>query len=156
MEKDAAFAAEPPDLFNGLEHAGFIVRRHDGDQDGLWRKRVFESVKINQTVRFYGKPGNAITVLLQIFAAIKNSLVLAHSSNDVVATRALGLSDAEDSEVVAFSGAGGKNNLLRRRADCSGDLTAGRFHSRSSFPSKRMAIAGGIAKFGSEERQHGL
>src|SRR4029077_11263310 len=108
-----ALTAEFTDFFNRLEHAGFIVGRHNADQDFLVRERILELIKVYQTVTFNGKICDAIAVLLQTPAAIEHSFVLADDSDDVVAFVTAGFRHAFNSKVVTLSGSRGENNFLR-------------------------------------------
>ena len=91
VEEHAAFAAEPPDLFNGLEHTGFIVGRHDADQNRPIGECVFELIKIDEAVTADGQVGYPAAAFFQVLAAIEHRLVLGDGGDDVVAFFATGL-----------------------------------------------------------------
>jgi hypothetical protein len=102
------------------------------------------------------KISHLVAVVLKTLATVEDRFVLGDSSDDVVALFAIHLRRAFDGQVVAFRGAGGKNNFLGERANDPGNLLARGFDRGLHFPSELMAAAGCIPKFAGEIRHHGL
>src|SRR4029077_18651316 len=113
VEKHTTLAAEPPDFFNGLQHAGFVVGRHNADQNRLVREGVFKLIKINEAVALDRQIGYTEAARFQMFAGIEHGLVLSDSGDDVVAFFAKSLCHAFDGQVVTLRGTGGKDDLRR-------------------------------------------
>src|ERR1044071_4368008 len=113
VEKHATLTAEPPNFFNGLKHAGFVVGRHDADQNRLVREGVFKLIKINEAVALDRQISYTEAALFQMFASIEHGLVLGNNGDDVVAFFATSLCHAFDGQVVTLGGAGGKDDLRR-------------------------------------------
>ena len=105
MEKHATVAAEAADFFHGLNHAGFIVGRHDADQDCPVSKSIFELIKIDKAVIAYRQIGYMAADFFQMLAAIEHRLVLGNSGNDVIAFFAAAFRHTFQRKVIAFSGA---------------------------------------------------
>src|SRR6185437_3318407 len=82
--------------------------------------------------------------------------MLCDCSDNVVALCAISVGHAFDCEIVAFGCAGSEYNLLRRSADQFCDLFTSGVYRLAGLPSEGMAVAGGIAEFAREVRQHGL
>src|ERR1051326_9146019 len=146
VEEHTTFAAEPPDLFNGLKHAGFIVGRHDAYQDRLVREGLLELIKIDEAIAPHRQIRYTEAALFQMFAGIEHGLVLGNNCDDVVAFSVTRFRHAFDGQVVALRGTGGKDDLRRRRANGSCNLAAGFLHGAGCLPAKGVAAAGSVAK----------
>ena len=103
VEEHAALAAEAADFFNRLKHTGFIVGRHNADQDRPIGKGVFELFKVDNAVTANGQVGYPAADLFQMLATIKDRLVLGNGGNNVVAFVAAAFSNAFKGQVIAFS-----------------------------------------------------
>ena len=117
VEEHAFFVAELADFCDRLNHANFIIGKHDADQDGLVVDRPLEVFQVDQAIGLYRQIGYAVAILLQSLAGVEDGFVLGYLGNDVIAALAIHLRNALDGEVVTFRRAGGKNDLLGSRAD---------------------------------------
>src|SRR6266403_1650553 len=75
---------------------------------------------------------------------------------DVMALFPVHFGDTLNHQVVAFGGAAGEDNFLRRSANQSGDLRACIYHGFFTGPTERVITAGSVAKFFGEIGQHRL
>src|SRR5579859_1907433 len=140
MEEHAALAAQTANLFDGLNHAGFVVGRHDRDQNGAAAESSFEFIEIDQPVLADVKIGDATSAFFQMPAAVENGLVLCDRGDDVVAALAVRIGNSDNGQIVAFRGAGGEYDLLRRSANGCRNLPAGGLDRRGCFPSESVAV----------------
>ena len=76
MEVDVGFGADFPDLFDRLDHSGFIIRQHDGDQLGVGPERAANIVRINQAAPIHRKKRDFDSQLLQMLAGVQHGMML--------------------------------------------------------------------------------
>ena len=151
---NAALAAQLADFGDRLEHADFIVRRHDRDENRLVVHGALQVVEIDQAIFLHGQIGHAEAELLEVLAGVEHSLVFGDCRDDVVALLAVHFGDALDGQVVAFGGAGGEDDFFRGRADQLGDALAREFDRFFGGPSERVIAAGCVAELLHEIRKH--
>src|SRR5580693_2349217 len=154
VEDDAALAAELADFRDGLHYSDFVVRGHDGDQDGFVIHGALEFFKIDQAIFLNGQVSHAVAVFLEALAGVEHGFVLGDRGDDVVALLTVHLGYAFDGEVVALGCARGEDDFLRGGADQFGNALARRFYAFFSGPAERVVAAGGVAEFFHEIGQH--
>ena len=145
---------QPADLFNRVDRADLVVRRHERDKNRLVGQRFFELLHIDQTVRANRQIGYVKAMLLQNFAAVQDRFMLGHTGDDVIAFVPISIGNAFDRQIVRLRRTAGNNDLLCRRADQFGDLLPRRIDSGLRFPAERVAFARRIAKALGEIGQH--
>ena len=156
VEQHAALMAQRADFADRLQHANLVVGGHDRDQDRLVIHGALQVVEIDPAILLHRQIGDAEAVLLQPLAGVEHRLVLGGLGDDVIALFAVHLGDALDGKVVALGGAGGEDDLLRRRADQLRNLLARLLHRLLGHPSKLVIAAGRVAEVLGEVGQHRL
>ena len=146
VEQDAALAAELANLGDGLQHADFVVGEHDRDQDDLVVERALQVFEADEAVFAHGQVGNAVSLFLQMLAAIEHRLVLCHAGDDVITFVPVRLGRPFDGQVIALGGAGGEDDFFGRGADQFGHLLPRLLDRRLRLPAELMAAAGGVAE----------
>src|SRR5881396_295910 len=155
-EEDAMLLGNLADFSDGVNYANFIVGVHDGDQNRRGLNRGLQIVQAHAAVALDRQIRNFKTVLFQVLAGIKHSLVLDGLGDDVVALFAEHFRDALDHQIVGLSRAAREDDFLWRGIDQRSDLLARGLHGLLARPAKRMVAAGSIAEFLGEIRQHGI
>src|SRR5579872_1979100 len=117
VEDHSALATKLADLRNGLENANLVIREHDRHQDCLVIHGALQIVEVNETVLLHRHVGDAVAILFQALAGVEHGLVLGDRSDDVIALLAVHFGNALDRKVVAFSRAGGEDDLFGGRAN---------------------------------------
>ena len=156
VEDHVALVADLANLGDRLNYADLVVRKHDGDQDGLVVDGPLQVFEVDQAVRLHRQIGDAIAILFQPLAGIEHRLVLGYLGDDVVAALAVHLGNALDGQVVALGRAGGEDDLLGGRANQLCHLLAGLFDRLLGFPAKGVVAAGRVAEFRGEVGHHRL
>jgi hypothetical protein len=145
VEKDLFGAADGADFGDGLDHADFVVDRHDRDQHGVFSDCRFQDLEknvklleevggsprvaslrsaslgahlqIHKPIRLNRQISDIEPFLLQVPAAIQHALVFRLGSNDVLLFGLVKLGDAFDGGVVGFCGSAGKDDFFGVRSD---------------------------------------
>src|SRR5437899_12118202 len=138
MEQYTTLPAYFPNLLDGLQHADLIVGRHDRYQDRLVVNRPLQIVKIDKRIFLHWEIRYAVSILLQALAGIEHRLVFCNRCDDVVALLFVHLGHALDGEVVTFSGAGSKYDLMRSGANQPSNALAGLLYRGFGYPPKDM------------------
>jgi hypothetical protein len=146
MEEHAALMADFADFADGLQHADFVVGRHDADENGLVVDGALQVFEIDGAVGHHRQIRHTGAVFFQPLARIEHGFVLGHLRDHVVAALAVHFRNALEGQVVALRGAGGEDDLFGGRADQPGDLLAGRIHGLLRLPSKGVVAAGRVAE----------
>src|SRR5215469_15499826 len=154
VEDDAALVAQLADLGPGLQHTDFVVGGHDGDQNGLVGHGVLQLVEIYEAVFLHRQVGDAVSVFLQALAGIEHRLVFGDGRDDVIPFLLVHFGDALDSQVVALSGAGSKDDFFGGGAHQPGDPFARNFDAFFRRPAKGVVAAGGVTELLHEVGQH--
>ena len=129
--------ADLADLANGLQHADFVVGRHDRDKNRLVIDGALQIFEIDEAVGFHRQIGDAIAILLKPLARIEHSLVLGHLGDDVVAALAIHLRDALDGEVVRLRRARGEDDLFRTSRRSAWQFARAPLQRPAPLPSQR-------------------
>ena len=148
--------AELADLGDGLQHADFVIGRHDGYQDGFVIHGPLQVFEIDEPVGLNREIGDAIAVLFKALAGIEHRLVLGDLGDDMVAALAVHFGDALDGQVVALGRSRSKDDLLGSGPDQLGNLLPRRFDGLLRLPSKGVVAASRVAELGGEIGQHRL
>ncbi len=142
------------DLFDGENHAGFVVGPHDGDDCGIGADRLVEQVQIQRAVRFDRKIGHVVTSALEEFAKIEVGGMF-HGRSDDVAFVGLEHQGAMDCRIVALRPATGEEDFFRlgidERRNLGSSFLDGPGHLASELVSARR-----ISPMLGQERKHRL
>ncbi|GMN34177.1 hypothetical protein TIFTF001_004558 [Ficus carica] len=87
-------------------------------------------------------------------ARVEDALVLGLRGDDVALLLPVEMHDALDGDVVALGGAGGKDNLLRRRADKVSDLRARVLDRSVGLPAEQVGTGVRVSVLRQIERHH--
>ena len=68
MEVDIGFGGDFADLFDRLQHTGFIVGHHDGDEPGIRPQRAANVVRIDQAPAVHRNVGDFAAGRFQMLA----------------------------------------------------------------------------------------
>lgn len=114
MEINLLAPAQLSNLLNRLDHTNLVVDSHDGDETCLWAHGLLQVLHADQTIRLHGQVCDIKTFVLQMSAAVEDTLVLGLRSDDVIllATLFEEASDALDTHVVALCCSTGEDDLL--------------------------------------------
>ena len=110
-EEYTVLGANFTDFFHRLNHPGFVVGPHDGDEDRLIGDGRFEGFEADEAFAVYFQVGYFTTLLFYLFTGIEHGFVLRCCGDDVVAFAGVHLKDAFDGEVVRLRSAGSKDDL---------------------------------------------
>jgi len=127
MKENVSLLRDLADFFHRLNHSGFIVRHHDGDQPRVLAQCRFYIAGIDFTTSVDWNKRDLAPYLLQAFAGISNRAVLDSGSNNVVAA----LYQAKNAQIVGLSAAAGEHNLCRTCIEQRRYRCARLFHRRT-------------------------
>ena len=151
VEVDVGFRSDSPDLLNGLQHAGFVVCHHDGNQPGTGAQGFADVFRVNQAAPVHRNVGYFAAFALQMLAGVQDRVMLDGRADHVVARPG----QPEEGQIVGFGAAAGKDNLRRASPQQRGYRFAGALHRRPGV----LAVVvdrRGIAELFREVRQHRL
>ena len=76
MEVNIGFGGDFADLFDRLQHAGFIVGHHDGDEPGIRPQRPAHVVGINLAPAVHRNVGDFAARCFQMLAGVQHRMML--------------------------------------------------------------------------------
>ena len=117
VEEHAALARDLPDFLDVLNHADFVVRGHDRNQDRLVGDRVAQIVEIDEALVVDRQERDAEAFLLEMLAGIENRLVFGDARDDVIALFAIHPGHTLDGQVVGFGRAAREDDFAMIGAD---------------------------------------
>ena len=139
VEDDALLAANGANGGDVLNHANFVVHKHDTDQDGVMAQCRLEHIQVDQTVFLHVKVSDFKALALKFAHGVEHGFVFCLHSNEVLAARFVKLGGALQSQVVGFGGTAGPYNFAGVCTDEVGHVFAGFFHGFFGFPAPGMA-----------------
>ena len=107
MEIDIGFGGDFADLFHGLQHTGFVVGHHDGDEPRIRPQGPPDIIGIYSPVAIHRNVSHLTAGCLQLLARVQHCMVFDRRGNDVVAR----FDQTKDCQVVAFRATAGEDNL---------------------------------------------
>ena len=122
VKVDVGLIRNGSDFRNRLNRSNFIVRVHYRNQNGVRPYRSDYVVRIDKPIAGNGQPRHFISLLLEIAARMKNSMVFDFGSDDVPALRAERFGNTANSEVVGFCTTAHKDDLRNFGVDEFRDL----------------------------------
>ena len=153
-ENDAVLLRELRDFRDRIDHADFIIRVHDRDQDRRGLDGLPHILRINTPIPLDRQIRHLKPVLLEVLASVQHGLVLDRLRDDVIALLAVHFRNTLDHQVVRFRRATREYDFFRRGIDQRSDLLPSVLHRLFRAPAERMVTAGRIAEFVREIRQH--
>ena len=128
MEHRAVFLADFANAGNLVDGAQFVVRPHDGHQNGVVSKGVLHHLGRDDAIRPWFQERHIKAFTFQAAARVDDGFVFVHRGDDVSAmfgaSGGLGVhpSRALDGDVVRFGGPRSENDFLRLGPQKIGDL----------------------------------
>lgn len=161
VEKHLFAPADGSNLLEGLDHANLVVDRHDAHQRRFGADGSPQPLKIHQPAVLHRQVGDVKALVLQMPAAVKDTLVLRLCGDDVLLldladrpTEEPG--DALDAHVVALGGAAGEDDFLGVGADQRGNMLSGFLDGLFALPAVGVRARMGVSIVASVEGHHGV
>ena len=154
VQQERTLFAEPRQLFHRLEHAGFVVRAHDGNERGVSTDRALEFLRIDQASFIHRKNRDVETLAFsQMFERVQDRVMFSARANQMTTARRVRAGESEHGEIVRLRSAARENQLVRFRAEQVREPIARIIHAGARFASRRVN-ARGIAVMPLEKREH--
>ena len=84
MEKNSMLSCNHSDFFDGLNRTDLIICKHNGNQDCFRSNGLFQILQTDDSVFIYVKVGDLCSSFFQVFACMKNSMMLDLCCNYVI------------------------------------------------------------------------
>ena len=84
VEVDIGLGGDFADLFDRLQHAGFVVGHHDGDQPGIRPQRSADVVGINLAAAVHWNVCDFAARRFQMLAGVQHRMMLDGRSDDML------------------------------------------------------------------------
>ncbi|PON92143.1 hypothetical protein TorRG33x02_119620 [Trema orientale] len=156
MKRDIEFLTDFADFLHRLNHADLVVDRHDRNQARSGPNRRPELLEVHEAIGADREVRDLETLLLEMATGVEDALVLGLGGDHVALLLLVEVHDALDGDVVALGGAGGEDDLLRRRADEIGHLGARGLHRLVRLPPVHVGPGVRVSVLGHIKGQHGV
>ena len=137
MQQNAAAPGYFADLLDGLNHSGFVVRMHHGNQQSGFAHGRFNRLGIHAPGSIDGNIGNFSAGTFQRLAGGQNRRVLDLCRDDMVARAIAASEDTPEGGIIGFSPSGSEDNFARVGAQQFGDGAAGALPRLPALPGQR-------------------
>ena len=154
MEEHTALPRDRADFLDVLNHADFVIRRHDRDQDRLIGDRFAQIVQIHESLVVYRQECDPESFFLEMLAGVEDCLVLGDRGDDVITFFPVHPGDTFDRQVIGLGRATRDDDLSCVRTDQRRDLFPGVLDGFFRFPAEFVIPACRIPELVGEERHH--
>ena len=120
-------------LGDGHDSTAFVVDHHDGYQNGVLAQCCFQSIQRNVSKAIGLQIGHFIPLSFQFLHAVKDGRMLHSRGNNVLAPLTHSLYRGENSPVIRFCAAGGKEHPVGFCAQCGSYFCPGGAHQLGAF-----------------------
>ena len=100
MKNDAALAADFAYRRDVLNHADFVVHKHDRSQNRIGAQSRFKDFQVQQAIFLHIKVSDFKTLALQFTHGVEHSFVLGFNGDEVLALGFVELGSALDRQIV--------------------------------------------------------
>ncbi len=139
VKNHAFFTAYGTQCSDVLNHANFVVHKHDRSQDGVGANGGLEYIQIHQAVGLHIQIRHIKTLALQFAAGVEHGFVLGFDRDDVLAFAFVEMCSAFEGQVVGLGGAAGPDDFAWVGTNQGGHLVASGFYRFFSFPAPSVA-----------------
>ena len=134
VEVNIGLGGDLADLFHRLQHAGFIVGHHDGDQPGVRPQRPAHVVGIDLASAVHRNVGDFAARCFQMLARVQHGMMLDGRGDDMLS----GFGETKNCQVVGFGATAGEHDLRSAASQQSGHRLARTLHRRPRLLSMMM------------------
>jgi len=126
MEEGGMVFEQISDILHGESCAGFIIDEHNADEGGIIAERVIDLRGRDAALGIRLNVSDGIALLFQCLNALEDGAMFHGGCNDMFTDASILVERGADCPVIAFSTAGGKEDLFRLTAeDFRDSITAG-------------------------------
>ncbi|MNC33336.1 hypothetical protein D3C75_817250 [compost metagenome] len=121
-----------------LDRTRFVIRVHDGDQNGLVRELLFHIVNLHHSIRVNRYISQVVSHLLQVLTRFNYRWMLNSRQDNVITFMAIRLGYSFNDSIIRLTTPTGKKHLTRRTIQEISHLCSCLLYSEFSFPPQRM------------------
>ena len=154
MENHTFFATHIPNRLDVLNHAYFVINKHDRHKYGITAKGVFESIQIDQTVLLDVEIAHFKALALEFAHGIERGFVFGFDGDQMLSAFLIKPCRTLDSQVDGLCCARGPHQLFRITTNKRSNIFSCLLHRLFSMPSIGMRARSWVAESITQKGNH--
>ena len=154
MENHTPFTTHIPNRLDILNHAYFVIHKHDRHKYGIATKGVFESVQIDQAVLLDIEIADFKALALKFAHGIERGLVFGFNGDQMLSAFLIKPCRAFDGQVDRLRGTRSPHQFFRITTNKRSNIFSCLFHRLLGMPSVGMRARGGVTESITQKGDH--